>query len=77
MSTLRVGRVLQVFKNAMLKEALRRDSKSKQFLQRRDFRINKTGFAIEAKVGVESRLAKITEHKIKECMQMREGDKEC
>ena len=39
---------MQVFQSQCLKETLRRDPASTQFLQRRDFKIARSGFAVEA-----------------------------
>ena len=75
-SRLKQGRVLQVFKLSCLKEALRRDPESAQFLSRRDHRIGTTGLAVPAKMGVESRLAEIKDHKVKERMVLLESGTE-
>lgn len=67
-SQLKVSRVMQVFKSSVLKETLRRDPESAEFVTRRDFKIQRTGFAISAKVGVASRLANVGSQSVKEAL---------
>ena len=61
---LKVSRVMQVYKSSVLREALRRDPESAEFVTRRDFKIQSTGFATEEKVGVASRLAEVGSHSV-------------
>ena len=65
---LKVSRVMQVFKSSVLKETLRRDPESAEFVTRRDFKIQRTGFATSAKVGVASRLSNVGSQSVKEAL---------
>ena len=65
---LKVGRVMQVFQQSVLRERLRVDPKSKEFLTRRDYMINSTGFVTKKEAGVVSRLSKIKDISVKDAL---------
>lgn len=58
---MKCSRVLQVYKKSCLRDALRRDEDSQQYLTRRDHVIAKTGFSTSRRKGSVSRLAHITD----------------
>lgn len=59
-SQLKRSRVVQTYKNSVLRSELRRDPDSAQYLTRRDHLLSDTGFATNrSRAGVESRLVHI------------------
>ena len=58
---LKCSRVMQVFKNSNLRQALRQSEESQDYLQRRDFRVAATGFSTLGRPKGESRLAHIAD----------------
>ena len=58
---LKCSRVMQVFKNSNLRQALRQSEESQDYLQRRDYRVAATGFSTLGRPKGESRLAHIAD----------------
>ena len=71
---LSVSRVMQTFKSSVLREALRRDPDSQQYLTRRDHVVANHGFVTKGgarAMGIESRLAKLGENPVKTIVEER------